>query len=52
MAREIQRLFGEMPDGTLVHVGGMFHMIEFGNEPTLYKLLMELNPERAILMDF
>lgn len=48
MTAEIRRLLGECP-GRLVHVGGWVHLVEDREGETLYSLLVDLGPLRAIL---
>ena len=52
MAAHIRRIFGQHEDGMILHIGGIFHMIELGEAPTLLRLLKDLNPERLLLADF
>lgn len=51
MAKNIRGLFDSLADGILLHIGGIFHLVEIDDKQTLYRILKDLNPEIVLIPD-
>jgi len=51
MAEKIRGLALQEAGGKTVHIGGWEHLLECSGQPSLYKLLQDLNPRRVLLAD-